>query len=71
MPDEGYLNELESDTCLGTLDGTTYRVSNVTESKNCIITFKKNGTSLATMIKFYATDHTNGVYNENGYSKFS
>ena len=67
VPDEGYLNELESDTCLGTLDGTTYRVSNVTESKNCIITFKKNGTSLATMIKFYATDHTNGVYNENGY----
>ena len=59
-PNDGYKAELETDTCGGTLSGNTYTISNVTSNKTCSITFKKNGTSLATLIQ------TNAV-NENGY----
>ena len=59
-PSDGYTSELETDTCGGTLSGNTYTISNVTSVKTCSITFKKNGTSLATLIK------TNAV-NEKGY----
>ena len=58
-PNDGYKLELESDTC-GTLSGNTYTISNVTSTKTCSIAFKKNGTSLATLIQ------TNAI-NENGY----
>lgn len=66
-PASGYQNVLETNTCGGTLSGNTYTVSKVTSSKSCSITFKKNGTVLSSLIKSYATSHTNGVYNENGY----
>ena len=56
----GYILEIDSHTCGGTLSGNTYTISNVTSNKTCSITFKKNGTSLATLIQ------TNAV-NENGY----
>ena len=59
-PNSGYILELESHTCGGTLSGNTYTLSNITSGKTCSITFKKNGTSLATLIQ------TNAV-NENGY----
>ena len=59
-PNSGYKLELESDTCNGTLSGNTYTISNITSAKSCSITFKKNGTSLATLIQ------TNAV-NEKGY----
>ena len=59
-PNDGYKLELESDTCNGTLSGNTYTISNITSAKSCSITFKKNGTSLATLIQ------TNAV-NEKGY----
>ncbi len=59
-PNDGYKLELESDTCNGALSGNTYTISNITGNKTCSITFKKNGTSLSTLIK------TNAV-NENGY----
>ena len=59
-PNSGYILELESHTCGGTLSGNTYTISNITSGKTCSITFKKNGTSLATLIQ------TNAV-NENGY----
>ena len=59
-PNYGYKLELESDTCNGTLSGNTYTISNITSAKSCSITFKKNGTSLATLIQ------TNAV-NEKGY----
>ena len=59
-PNSGYKLELESDTCGGTLSGNTYTISNITSAKSCSITFKKNGTSLATLIQ------TNAV-NEKGY----
>ena len=59
-PNSGYKLELEKNTCGGTLSGSTYTVSNITSSKTCSIAFKRNGTSLATLIQ------TNAV-NENGY----
>lgn len=59
-PNDGYKLELESDTCNGTLTDNLYKINNVTNTKTCSITFKKNGTSLSTLIK------TNAV-NENGY----
>ena len=59
-PNDGYKAELETDTCGGTLSGNTYTISNIISAKSCSITFKKNGTSLATLIQ------TNAV-NENGY----
>ncbi len=39
-PNEGYLLELESDTCGGTLSGSTYTISNVTSDVECSIEFK-------------------------------
>ena len=66
-PNSGYKLELETNTCGGTLSGNTYTVSKVTSNKSCSIMFKKNGTVLSSLIKSYATSHTNGVYNENGY----
>mgnify|MGYP004542412001 CR=1 FL=1 len=59
-PNDGYKAELETNTCGGTLSGNTYTISNITSNKTCSIAFKKNGTSLATLIQ------TNAV-NENGY----
>ena len=59
-PNSGFKAELATNTCGGTLSGNTYTISNITSAKTCTITFKKNGASLATLIK------TNAV-NENGY----
>ena len=59
-PNDGYKAELETNTCGGTLSGSTYTLSNITSSKSCSITFKINASSLATLIQ------TNAV-NENGY----
>ena len=59
-PNDGYKAELETDTCGGTLSGSIYIINNITSGKTCSITFKKNGTSLATLIQANAV-------NENGY----
>ena len=59
-PNSGFIAELETNSCGGTLSGNTYTISNITSAKSCSITFKKNGTSLATLIQ------TNAV-NEKGY----
>ena len=66
-PNDGYKAELETNTCGGTLSGNTYTISNITSNKTCSIVFKKNGTVLSSLIKSYSSNHTNGVYNENGY----
>ena len=66
-PGDEYKAEFSTNTCGGTLSGNTYTISNIKESKSCSIEFKKNGTVLSSLIKSYATSHTNGVYNENGY----
>ena len=39
-PNSGYILELESHTCGGTLSGSTYTINNVTSAKSCSITFK-------------------------------
>ena len=59
-PNSGYKAELETNTCGGTLVGNSYTISNITSNKTCSISFKKNGTSLATLIRANAV-------NENGY----
>ena len=40
-PNSGFKAELETNTCGGTLSGSTYTISNVTSAKSCSITFKK------------------------------
>ena len=40
-PNSGYILEIDSHTCGGTLSGSTYTISNVTSAKSCSITFKK------------------------------
>ncbi len=45
-PNDGYKLELSTNTCGGTLSGSTYTVSNVTIAKTCSITFKQDGTPL-------------------------
>ena len=59
-PNSGYKAELETNTCGGTLVGNSYTISNITSNKTCSISFKKKGTSLATLIRANAV-------NENGY----
>ena len=59
-PNDGYKAELETDTCSGALSGNTYTVNNITSGKTRSITFKKNETTLASLLQ------TNAV-NENGY----
>ena len=41
-PNNGYILELESHTCGGTLSGNTYTISNITSAKSCSITFKED-----------------------------
>ena len=41
-PNSGYILELESHTCGGTLSGSTYTISNITSNKTCSITFKED-----------------------------
>ena len=56
-PNSGYILELESHTCDGTLSGSTYTVSKVTSNKSCSIGFKLDvppaGSTLLAAIKYY------------------
>ena len=45
-PNSGYILELETNTCGGTLSGNTYTISNVTSAKSCSITFKSSTPTL-------------------------
>ena len=45
-PNSGYVLELESHTCGGTLRGNTYTISNVTSGNSCSITFKSSTPTL-------------------------
>ena len=49
-PNSGYILELESHTCGGTLSGNTYTISNVTSSKTCSISFKMEIPTLYTKL---------------------
>ena len=59
-PNSGYKAELETNTCGGTLSGNTYTISNITSTRTCSITFKKNLPTLSSLIQANAV-------NENGY----
>ena len=67
----GYTTNGATVSCTGSagasISGDYLYLSNITEDQTCTVTFKKAGSVLATLIKSYATSHTNGVYNENGY----
>ena len=67
----GYTTSGATVSCTGSagasISGDYLYLSNITEDQTCTVTFKKAGSVLATLIKSYATSHTNGVYNENGY----
>ena len=41
-PNSGYILEIDSHTCGGTLSGSTYTISNITSAKSCSITFKSD-----------------------------
>ena len=45
-PNSGYILEIDSHTCGGTLSGNTYTISNVTSGKSCSITFKSSTPTL-------------------------
>ena len=45
-PNSGYILEIDSHTCDGTLSGNTYTISNVTNAKSCSITFKSSTPTL-------------------------
>ena len=68
-PNEGYM--YESDTCGGTLSGSTYTISNITSGRTCSIIFKSDNPFLSGTLayKIYekSKTHEDGVYNENGY----
>ena len=49
-PNNGYILELESHTCGGTLSGNTYTISNITSAKSCSITFKSAPTLYAKLL---------------------
>ena len=45
-PNSGYILEIDSHTCGGTLSGNTYTISNITSGKSCSITFKSSTPTL-------------------------
>ena len=49
-PNSGYILELESHTCGGTLSGSIYTINNITSSKSCSITFKSTPTLYAKLL---------------------
>ena len=49
-PNSGYILELETNTCGGTLSGNTYTISNITSAKSCSITFKSTPTLYAKLL---------------------
>ena len=70
-PNSGYKAELETNTCGGTLSGSTYTISSITAGKTCSIIFKSDNPFLSGTLayKIYekSKTHEDGVYNENGY----
>ena len=65
-PNNGYDLVLASDTCSGTLSGSTYTVSNVTSAKNCAITLKKKTYTFRISLGNATTSSTNPQTIEHG-----
>ncbi len=68
IPNTGYDLILASDTCSGTLSGSTYTVSNVTSEKNCTITLKKKTYTFRISLGNATTSSTNPQTIEHGRS---
>ena len=49
-PNSGFIAELETNSCGGTLSGNTYTISNITSAKSCSITFKSSTPTLLSQI---------------------
>ena len=49
-PSSGYKAELDTNSCGGTLSGSTYTISNITSAKTCNISFKKEIPTLYTKL---------------------
>ena len=63
-PNSGYILELESHTCGGTLSGSTYTINNVTSAKSCSITFKSSTPTLhAKLLADKTTRPNRGSFN--------
>ena len=67
-PNDGYILELTTNTCGGTLSGNTYTISKVTSNKSCSIAFKSNnpfseGTLAAKIISDNPTVKTRTDFN--------
>ena len=50
-PNSGYTTTLTTNSCGGTLSGTTYTISNITSAKTCNITFKQDVPTLIAKVK--------------------
>ena len=57
-PNSGYILELETNTCGGTLSGNTYTISNITSAKSCSITFKSSAPTLYAKLLADKTERT-------------
>ncbi len=62
-PNSGYILELESHTCGGTLSESIYTINNITSSKSCSITFKSTPTLYAKLLADNPTRNTRDTYN--------
>jgi hypothetical protein len=63
-PNSGYILEIDSHTCGGTLSGSTYTISNITSTKSCSITFKSSTPTLyAKLLADNPTRETRSTYN--------
>ena len=63
-PNSGYILEIDSHTCGGTLSGSTYTISNITSTKSCSITFKSSIPTLyAKLLADNPTRETRSTYN--------
>ena len=62
-PSTGYKLELETNTCGGTLSGSTYTISNITSGKTCSISFKSTPTLHAKLLADKTTRPNRGSFN--------
>ena len=61
-PNDGYKAELETNTCGGTLSGSTYTISNITSGKTCSISFKSTPTLHAKLLADKTTRPNRGSF---------
>ena len=70
-PNSGFIAELETNSCGGTLSGNTYTISNITSNKKCTITFKPNSPTLLSQILADNPTRSTRSNNNNGTNDFA